>query len=67
MLGLHLNIVNTEKMLQFGTKSSRRAWHVVPTREIKIKHQARIFHFPLYFVGDKEQSNDYENDQIRNA
>ena len=34
--GLHLNIPKTEKMLQFGRKYSRRAWHVVPAQEVKL-------------------------------
>ena len=36
MPGLHLNTHKTEEMLQFGTKSSRRAWHVIPAQEVKI-------------------------------
>ena len=35
MPGLQLNIPETEKMLQFGTKNSRRAWHVIPAQEVK--------------------------------
>ena len=30
--GLHLNIRKTEETLQFGIKSSRRAWQEVKTR-----------------------------------
>ena len=32
--GLRSNIRETEKMLQFGTKNSQRAWHVIPAQEI---------------------------------
>ena len=33
--GLHLNILKTEKMLQFGTKNSRRVWHVIAAQEVE--------------------------------
>ena len=32
---LHSNILRTEKMLQFVRKNSRRAWHVIPAREVE--------------------------------
>ena len=28
--GLQLNILKTEKMLQFGAKNFQRTWHVIP-------------------------------------
>ena len=35
--GLHLNILETEKILQFGTKNSQRVWHfVIPAQVVKI-------------------------------
>ena len=32
---LHLRIREIKKMLQFGRKNSRRAWHVIPAQEVK--------------------------------
>ena len=31
--GLYLNILKTEKILQFWAKYSRRAWHVIAVQE----------------------------------
>ena len=35
MPGLYLNILKTERMLQFETKNSQRAWHVIPAQKLK--------------------------------
>ena len=34
MSGLYLNVLKTEKTLQFWAKYSQRAWHVIPAQEV---------------------------------
>ena len=39
--GLHLNILKTERMLQFGMKNTRRAWHIIPAQEFNLQMPKR--------------------------
>ena len=58
--GLHFNILETEEMLQFGGKNSRRAWHVIATqstltKKVQIDSVSQLYNSlePLLFQNEK--------------
>ena len=59
MFLLHLNVLETKKLLQLGTENSRREWQVIPAQEVKETQDqdqdqdlvASSMAFPMEFPG----------------